>query len=318
MKRVFNLTLLSVATLFLATSCLNTESDYDKQVKEDDRILAAHMSDNNISAELHRTGFYWEILSTGGSVATRAGAELREGDIVQFQYKLSKLDGTLIENQIGEGKPSSLIKLKNMTVIPQALDAGIALMSVGDTYRFYVPSYLAYGGWATPQFGAYTNFIIEIYVLERVDAEDIATDEEQLIANYADEHYGEFPVQVTSSGLVFVDSIAGEGITPAHSSEVVVDIQRVTLDGKVTMKRESEIMRIGAGNLTAGLEEGLKLMKEGGEAILLLPSSIAFKESVTVVPEKARDRLYNDNIITHNVAPFTPVKYIIKLKSVVK
>jgi len=64
------------------------------------------------------------------------------------------------------------------------------------------------------------------------------------------------------------------------------------------------------------LEEGLKLMKSGGSAILVMPSSIAFKQSVCVIPRKVRQELVRDKIIIEEVLPYSILKYVVKLKAV--
>lgn len=319
MRRSNLFTLLLAFTLVVAsaTSCLKSDSDYRKQIKIDDQKLAEYMASKSIHAEKHKTGFYYEVVN-----AAVGSSELKKNDVVSFYYIISTLDGKEIETNyttsthMGITLPGSpaLLKLNTMTVIPEALDYGISLMNVGSVYRFYVPSYLAYGSYSTADFGPHTNFIIQVEVVgvqKEADIEDLQRDS---IDRYVAQHYPEH--QKFASGLYFIDSIPGSGPRPSSGSLAVVDVKRMYLDNSVTLNNEGVSIYLDRGNNAPGLEEGIKLTREGGSSILIMPASIGFRQSVCVIPQKTRAKLYQDKIITNNVEPYSILKYNINLKSV--
>jgi FKBP-type peptidyl-prolyl cis-trans isomerase len=81
------------------------------------------------------TGLQYEVINEG------AGPHPLAGNTVQVHYKGTLLDGTEFDSSYSRGEPT---EFPLNQVIPGWTE-GIQLMSVGSTYRFYIPSDLAYG-----------------------------------------------------------------------------------------------------------------------------------------------------------------------------
>ncbi len=81
-------------------------------------------------------------------------------------------------------------------------------------------------------------------------------------------------------------------------------------------ENEGAVIHLDQNQAVEGLEEGIKLTKEGGTSVMIMPASIGFQQSVCVIPERARDDLFQDRIINNNVKPYSILKYIVKLKAV--
>jgi len=321
----------------VAVSCSGLESDYAKQQKIDDEIIGKYLSDNNIQAQRHSAGFYYLPLSgitlnssaQAGSAHTGTGAiqsntypapGLMQNDIVSFYYTISLLNGTVIESNEGVGSGAApkaepaKFRLLSQTIIPEGLDYGIKLMSVGQRYRFYMPSYLAYGNYSTSYLPVNSNLIIEIEVVGVQTQTQIDDIERDSIFSFASARYESF--MQYPSGLCFVDSIPGAGEKPFSGDRVKVDFTRSYLNDTIIKSVEDVMFYIGNGQAVEGLEESLRLMKAGGTAVLIMPSSIAFKQSLCIIPQKARADLLRDKVITSEVLPYSIVKYVVKLKTV--
>lgn len=314
MKKNFILLMTVVFAAFSAQSCLKNESEYEEQKKLDDQILAQFIEEYAPTAVRHSTGFYYEQINNGEVGIADAGTELKKDDVVNFNYKISLLDGTPIESNWGENSKPAKMKLKTYTIIPEALDYGINLMKVGETYRFYIPSYLAYGSYSTDEFAAHSNFIVDILVVGVESEEEIELAQRDSIANYvaqSSEPYIEF-----ESGLYIKDSIPGTGAVPFNGSIVNLDFTRKYLDNQIIYETEGTTIYLDRGMAVEGLEEGIKHTKEGGTAVLIMPASIGFKQSVSVIPSSAREQLFEDQIINNNVEPYSILKYVINLKVV--
>ncbi|MFA5713165.1 MAG: FKBP-type peptidyl-prolyl cis-trans isomerase [Bacteroidales bacterium] len=307
-SKFLNLIILLLAST-VVLSCLNLDSEYEKQVARDDAALAQYLQDNNLDALQHPTGFYYQKLSGDSEV------ELKKDDVVSFIYSIYTLDGHLVQSNGGEEGVPALIKLQSMTVIPQALDEGISLMKLGDKFRFYIPSYLAYGTLATTDFSANSSFIVDVETIEVREEEEIFDEQRAIIENYAIEHYSHLEYEITESGLIIVDTVTGSGTYPQEGYHLILDLKRKYLDNTVTLSNSQLVLTFGQGN-TPALEEGVKKIKMGGSAILLAPSDLGFRQSACVIPQKLRSRLYLDRILSSNVEPYSILKYVVAFEAI--
>ena len=85
-------------------------------------------------------------------------------------------------------------------------------------------------------------------------------------------------VQTTPSGLQYKIVKEGTGKTPAATDKVLVHYEGKLLDGTVfdsSIKRGQPIS-FPLNRVIPGWTEGLQLVKEGGKAILYIPSKLAY------------------------------------------
>ncbi|MCK9305668.1 MAG: FKBP-type peptidyl-prolyl cis-trans isomerase [Bacteroidales bacterium] len=300
--------LLIVASSFVLTSCLG-ESDYEKQVKIDDQIISDYLAENDIQAQKHSSGLYYQTLTTNSS-----GATLKKNDVVSFYYTISRLDGTVIEEiDKAEDEPVKF-KLLTYTIIPEGLDKGIDLMRVGEKFRFYIPSYLAYGSYSSGDFSTNCNFIVDVEVTDVESETEINTAQLDSIETYMADKYPDH--LLIGSGLYFVDSIPGTGNIPMSGNRVNVDFERRYLNNSLIKNVTNTSFYLDRGEAVQGLEDGLKQMREGGVGILIMPASLGFKQSLCVIPQKTRQDLLDDKVISSEVLPYSIIKYIVKLNSI--
>jgi len=303
------------------TSCLKGESDYDKQVKIDDLKIVKYLASKNIQAQKNADGFYYQVLT-----ANPTGAVLKQNDVVSFYYTISLINTVadisssilpetiiLETNELLGSKPLQF-KLMNFSIIPEGLDYAVSLMKVGEAYRFFMPSYLAYGSFSSSDFPANSNFIIDIRVVSAKTESDIEVIQRDSIEAYVKAKYATY--NKLASGLFFVDSIPGTGRMPNNIDYVTVDYSRKYLNNSVIKSGLGVSFFLNQGQAVQGLEEGIRLMKEGGSAIMIMPSSLAFKQSLCVIPQKTRKNLLDSRIISSDVLPYSILKYVVKLKSV--
>ena len=85
-------------------------------------------------------------------------------------------------------------------------------------------------------------------------------------------------VKTTSSGLQYKITKEGTGKSPAATDTVLVHYEGKLLDGSVfdsSIKR-NEPISFPLNRVIPGWTEGLQLIKEGGKAILYIPSKLAY------------------------------------------
>jgi peptidylprolyl isomerase len=109
----------------------------------------------------------------------------------------------------------------------------------------------------------------------------------------------------TASGLEYVDVIVGTGPAPPVGYQVTVNYVAMTpalkiFDSSVERKAPYDI-RIGAGQVIPGLDEGIKSMKVGGLRRLYIPGDLAFPKGLASAAGRPR------------VPPKSPVVFDVQL-----
>lgn len=83
----------------------------------------------------------------------------------------------------------------------------------------------------------------------------------------------------TESGLYYIEFIEGTGAQPVAGDTVEVYYKGYFLTGGVfanNLYSDPYRFAVGTGAVIEGLDEGILYMKEGGEAMLVVPSSLAY------------------------------------------
>lgn len=87
---------------------------------------------------------------------------------------------------------------------------------------------------------------------------------------------------ITASGLQYTEVVAGGGPQPRPGQVVVVHYTGTLQDGTVfdtSEGRDPIRFVLGAGQVLAGWDEGIALMNQGGQAILVIPPDLAYGEA---------------------------------------
>ncbi len=114
----------------------------------------------------------------------------------------------------------------------------------------------------------------------------------------------------TDSGLQYLETVPGDGATPQEGDLVTMDFAGTLADGTMFGDSYSTQQPItvvyGSGQLLPGWEEGLGLMKAGGEAKMVLPPELAFgAEGYGMIPPNSEVII---DVVLHSVeAPPEPM-----------
>ncbi|MEM9917527.1 MAG: FKBP-type peptidyl-prolyl cis-trans isomerase [Bacteroidota bacterium] len=103
-----------------------------------------------------------------------------------------------------------------------------------------------------------------------------ADQDQNTIINYAIDK--RLDVYRTPSGLYIQLLETGEGPAPTRARKVVAHYKGSLMDGTVfdSSYKRSKPLEFQLGQVIAGWQEGLSLLKPGGKAILLVPSGLAY------------------------------------------
>lgn len=295
---------------FTLQGCLDSgESDYEKQVREDDEAIRAYLETNGIEAEEQSSGVYIEIVEENED-----GQEVVEDHVAGILYTMTHMAG---EYEV-ESHSDSLNPLRFSysydagfnAIHPTGLNYEIGKMKLGETFRFYIPSYQAFGNYSHDDlFDEYSNFIVEVELIELKTEEEIYEEEVDIIRQYIEDNSIE--AESYPNGLYYSVIEEGDGDSPDNSSQVRFHFTRKYLDGTVietTTGDDPAEVYMNNNNMVSGLEGGIGLMKEGEKALLIMPSKMAFGKSVQVIPQELREDWVEEWIENDEEPPFPPAK----------
>ncbi|MEX0647910.1 MAG: FKBP-type peptidyl-prolyl cis-trans isomerase [Balneolaceae bacterium] len=315
-KMILPLVILSAAVIL--QGCLDSgESDHQRQVREADEMLESYISSNNIDAERQSSGVYIEKV-----VENEDGKQVVEDHVVGIVYTMTHLEGEYeVEAHTDTLNPlrfSNNYNANFSSLHPAGLMYEIDQMKLGERFRFYIPSYQAFGNYAHDDlFDMFSHFIIDVELTELKTEEEIFDEELEIINSYIEEN--EVEAESYPNGLYHVVTEQGVGKRPISTSRVEFHFTRKYLDGTVIESSEEDepiSVYLNNNQLVRGLEDGILLMKEGETAELIMPSKLAFGKSVQVIPQKLRDDWVEERQINPLAKPYSPVIYEIELLEV--
>ncbi|MGB1316375.1 MAG: FKBP-type peptidyl-prolyl cis-trans isomerase [Chitinophagales bacterium] len=109
------------------------------------------------------------------------------------------------------------------------------------------------------------------------NTKDYTEENEQEILTYLDDN--NLTAQKTSSGLHYIINNAGTGTQATSSNNVTVAYKGYFTNGSVFDESDASGISFNLQNVIKGWTEGIPLFKEGGNGVLLIPSSLAYGNS---------------------------------------
>jgi len=141
---------------------MQAESDLEASANLEEGT--AFLENNKKQAGVFTTtsGLQYQIITSGSG-----NFSPRDVDTVIVHYKGTLLDGTVFDSSIDRGQPA---KFKLNEVI-KGWTEGLQLMKIGDKWKFFIPSDLAYGSQQTGEtIGPNSTLIFEVELLDIIEA----------------------------------------------------------------------------------------------------------------------------------------------------
>ena len=311
-KRIVYWLLNTILAAMLLSACELEESEFEKRRDREEGEIKEYLKEQNISATRDPSGIYYVPLKENPQ-----GESVSTNDVISMYYTMRTLEGKLV-GQTTDSLAPVVFNHNFESLIPLGLDYGVHLMNKGEKYRFFIPSTMAYGDYGDSKFFEPGSiFIIDVEVVNIQSEAQIHELEMEALQNYIDTAELE-NVQAFSSGLRYQELEEGTGIKPLQHSRVTFHYARRYLNGTLIEKTNtgSPVTVQLSNGVVPGLQEGLLEMKEGGKALLIMPSKIAFGESIQVLPTTIRDELIKDQIIVTKAHPYSPLIYEVELVDV--
>ena len=280
--KLFSIILILTFTLF---GCL--KNNHEELLNEELKKLKEYLVSKSITVAPTNSGLYY-VEEIEGS-----GIQPLLGDYVLVNYTGTLLDGEIVfntsiyqvafENSIeNENFLYGPLKFQYGYVAPIGLNEGIGYMREGGKSRMFLPSTLGFGHNDYFSIPAYSTLIYDIE-LEKVITDPVAF-ENSLIQQYlVDNSIDALP---DDDGLYYIETLEGTGMAPTTSSTVDVMYTAYLLDGREVKSSGTEVEQIklnaylqgfiSALHTVKGFRDGILKMKEGGEAIIIVPYNIGF------------------------------------------
>lgn len=106
---------------------------------------------------------------------------------------------------------------------------------------------------------------------------ELAVEEDLNIRLYLEQHQ-EYKAESTGSGLRYISVKPGTGLSPLPGQDAKVQYRVTLLDGTECYKTASDeldVFRVDKSDIETGIQEGIKKMKVGEKAVLIIPSHLA-------------------------------------------
>lgn len=311
MKKIFyTLSAVLLASVFGACDPSLQTPEEEQKMKSDEE-LAEYLSKNNIEAQKDESGFYFEPVTTKPE-----GMEILPEYLVELHYKIETTEGVKIGDNLDQSPV--MVKYNVQQFLPVGIDMGLSKMKVGETYRFYIPSYLAYWDFYTDELAQFSNVIAEVTLEDAYTEESFQLARQDTLKKYALEYLEENKemynltsdsLHTTSSGLHYIIVEQGEGKQIKEGFRVSVHYSGRFLNGEKfdsSYDRGSPFFFVaGRGEVIAGWDELITKLRRGTKAKVFIPYHLAYGAKMRVLPAKYGQK--------DNIPPFKDLTFFINV-----
>lgn len=258
----------------------------------DDQLIQDFLAETSITATKDDSGIYYYPIIENPSGETQQ----INGDILSIYYTVNVLNGqTLDEVLVADGDPVKLKQGVN-AIVPIGLDVGLAFMRQGETYKFVIPSAMAFGTFSFSTLipaNSILEFEVELVNIENENiqlANEVALINDYIAANELNDIVLNplDAVESLPSGVFYKRIRVGiEDESPLPGQSVALTYAGTFLDGTpfdAIGNGEPFQFVLASGVVIQGLDFGVAAMERGERSLLIMPSILAYGESVRVIP----------------------------------
>jgi FKBP-type peptidyl-prolyl cis-trans isomerase len=264
--------------------------------------LKKYIDDNKISVQPTPSGIYILASEEG------TGMKIDSGCQVTLQFKVSTIDGKQIFSSYDRPDPIKFQYGKRFDT--PGLEEAVGTLKKGGKAKVIVPSVMAFGETGRGNMVApYSTLIYDVDIInvqskaeyekqaaidkkkaeqkqaeekKKTDLKNAAAkkDESVLRNKYLKDH--KITAQPNADGLYYIEKVKGTGPQAMAGKKVKVHYTGTLLDGReFDSSRKSNQpyeFTLGRGEVIKGWDEGIAMMKQGGKAMLIVPSSMGYGE----------------------------------------
>lgn len=268
---------LGLFVLFAMNSC-DITSESEKKQQEEEQKITNYINKNNITVKPTESGLYY-ISQTEGSGDTPG-----DNDFVVIRYKAWSLEGSLLDS-------SDSTDVQNNYFLPLFKLSGSIKFSMKNSIQGWIETLkkMKVGGKAIaimPSLLTFKDNISRRYEFQLIEViHDISSYERQKIDTFV-VHNGKTLADSTSSGIYYIETSAGTGVSPSFGKSVSLKIEARLIDGRIFDTSLNYAFTVGSKQVVPGLEEAVQLMKVGGKGTVVLPYYMAYGTNAEINIDK--------------------------------
>lgn len=259
------------------------KDENDKRVRETQAAIEQNKKDLLAAAE--KMGLKDKLQTTPSGlmyvvIKETKGATAKPGDKLNMFYRGTFTDGTEFDSNIG--KEAYPVISGRGGVIEGWIEA-LEKMKVGEKWKLFIPSNLAYGEEGRGQIPPNAPLIFDIELASLVPAEQVKKEEEARMKKFQDEETKQINdfikkqnyknLQKTQSGIYYVLEKPGTGASPKNGDMISINLKVYKLDGTEVPLANNPIEMPYNPGLPPAMAELLSMMKPGGKAMVVTPST---------------------------------------------
>lgn len=254
--------IVTIGILLSLASCMkNLDNEAEKKYEENEKDIQNYITTSNLLFEKSGSGLYYSFLNKNPS-----GTKPNVGDEISIHYKLFKMSGVPFDST-ERLKNTPLVYVYGVNTLIPGMDEAISAMRQGERVILLMNHYLAFGSQTDDNLPAYSAVGADVDVVkvrnEGQQIEDYLVDKKLTTA------------ERTASGLYFVQTT-----TTTNAQVKSGDVVSVKYTGKLLNDKQFDTgeiqVRVGAGGVIKGFEEGVSLLRIGEKATLIFPSSLGY------------------------------------------
>ena len=299
---------------------------------EQQETIVQYLDDRDINAQQADDGTYYQVLRENPD-----GKAPERGNVLGIYYRITQLDGTLIDAlDSASGEPPLTYTFYNYPLVrensmisPLRMDASVAQMREGETYRFYLPAEYAYRSYALEGFfPSEVIIIVEIQLVEVLTQEERIQQEDELIKHYLEDN-NLSEADSLEAGVYYATTQPGSGTEVNNGNTVEIRYTGYLLDGTVfdsNIDPDSETLRfvVGSPAVIPGFEIAVLQMQQGEKGTVLIPSRAAYGEGTVALPyEIVVDQVENSTefrrlygSVIRDIPPYAILRFDLEIISV--
>lgn len=148
-----------LAIIIAVVVLLFVRSNNNKEAAQKNKLAGSAFLQKNKSEEgviETESGLQYKVLNQGQGTTHPTST-----DKVKVHYHGTLLDGTVFDSSVDRNEPISF----GLNQVIKGWTEGVQLMVVGDKFRFYIPSGLAYGNRAAGKIAPGSTLVFEVELL---------------------------------------------------------------------------------------------------------------------------------------------------------
>jgi FKBP-type peptidyl-prolyl cis-trans isomerase len=263
-------------SLGLLSGCAFNE--INQQTEQADAEIQKYIKVRNLTMQKTADGMYF-LKDTKGSTGKTASTS----DLIKFHYKMTLLDGSLIDST---NRVLNQFKAEVWGTKATIFTLPLSNLKEGESGVFILPASLAFGGSSFGNVPSYSTIRVDITVIA------IRTEEEQIADMKVT--YGMENAELTTSGMFFkklvekpsaAQVLVGQNVVVSYVGKFGYGVLQQDSAGKWfysptfgsgTIGSASSAYYAGSGNLIAGFEEAVMKLRIGEKASIILPYKLAY------------------------------------------